>query len=84
MKLNIKSFGLACGLFWGVGLFGLTWWVILLEGPTHDLLVIGHIYRGYDVSPLGSLAGLGYGLVDGGVGGALFAWTYNILNAKLK
>jgi len=84
MNLNVKAFGLTCGLVWGLGLFSLTWWVIFFEGPTHDLLVIGHLYRGYDISPVGSLIGGAYGLVDGSIGGALFAWLYNLLNAKLR
>lgn len=61
-----------------------TWWIILFEGSTHDLMVIGHLYRGYDVSPLGSVIGLAYGLVDGGVGGLIFAWLYNFLSARRK
>lgn len=84
MKLNVKAFGLTCGLIWGLGLFFLTWWVILFEGPTHSLLGIGHLCRGYDVSPMGSLIGLIYGLVDGGVGGLVFAWLYNSLNGQIK
>jgi hypothetical protein len=47
-------------------------------------MVIGHLYRGYDVSPLGSVIGLAYGLVDGGVGGLIFAWLYNFLSARRK
>jgi hypothetical protein len=84
MKLNIKAFGLTCGLVWGLGIFCLTWWVILFEGTTHDLMWIGHFYRGYDISPAGSLIGLAYGLADGGVGGAVFAWLYNLLSGKVR
>ena len=84
MKLNIKAFGLTCGLLWGLGVLGLTWWIILFEGPTHDLMVLGHLYRGYDISPTGSLIGAAYGLVDGGVGGAIFAWLYNVFSARFK
>ncbi len=82
MKLNLKALALTCGLIWGFGVFFLTWWVILFEGSTHDLFVLGHIYRGYDISPLGSLIGLGYGLVDGAVGGWFFAWVYNYFVGK--
>jgi hypothetical protein len=31
MRLNIKAFALACGLIWGLGLFCMAWWLILLE-----------------------------------------------------
>jgi hypothetical protein len=78
MKLNVKAFGMACGLFWGIGLFLITWWVILFEGSTGDLLAIGHVYRGYNISPAGSFIGLVWGLVDGFIGGVILAWLYNI------
>ena len=84
MKINIKAFGLTCGLLWGLGVLGLTWWVILFEGSTHDMMLLGHIYRGYDISPAGSLIGAAYGLVDGGVGGVVFAWLYNVLCVRFK
>ncbi|NEO87624.1 MAG: hypothetical protein F6J87_25685 [Spirulina sp. SIO3F2] len=79
MKLNIKAFALAFGLIWGVGLFCLTWWLIAFEGVTGDVTFIGRIYQGYTVSPLGSLIGLSWGLVDGFLGGLMFAWVYNKL-----
>ncbi|MFH2130629.1 MAG: bacteriophage holin [bacterium] len=79
MKLNIKAFSLACGIIWGLGLFVLTWWIIAFEGPTGDPTLIGHLYRGYTVSAMGSLIGLAWGFVDGLVGGLVFAWLYNNL-----
>jgi len=79
MKLNIKAFAITCGLMWGIGLFGLTWWVIAFEGRTGDLMLIGHLYRGYNVSPLGSVIGLVWGFFDALIGGAIFAWLYNKL-----
>ena len=79
MKLNIKAFAVACGLLWGIGLFLLTWWVIAFEGSTGDLMLIGHLYRGYNVSPVGSVIGLVWGFFDALIGGAVFAWLYNKL-----
>jgi len=77
MRLNVLAFALACGLLWGIALFCLTWWIILFEGSTAELIGIGHIYRGYCISPAGSVIGLVWGLVDGFIGGAIFAWIYN-------
>jgi hypothetical protein len=77
MRLNIKAFALTCGLVWGLGLFALTWWVIAFDGVTYEVTWIGRIYRGYDVSPIGSVIGLAWGLVDALVGGAVMAWLYN-------
>lgn len=79
MKLNVKAFAMACALFWGLGLFVLTWWVIAFDGATHDTTVIGRVYRGYNMSATGSLIGLAWALADGLVGGAIFAWLYNKL-----
>ncbi len=79
MKLNIKSFALACGIFWALGLFLLTWWLIAFDGATGEATFIGRLYRGYTVSPIGSIIGLIYAFFDALVGGAIFAWLYNKL-----
>lgn len=79
MKLNTKSFALTTGLITGLGLFFLTWWIMIFEGGTHDPTVIGLVYRGYNISALGSVYGLIWGFFDGLVGGAIFAWLYNLL-----
>ena len=82
MKLNLKAFALTCGIIWGLALFVLTWWIIAFEGSTGDRTFIGIVYRGYSISPLGSLIGLLYALIDGGIGGAIFAWLYNCISAR--
>ena len=82
MKLNVKAFAVAFGITWGVGLFILTWWIIAFEGATGEVTFIGRLYRGYNISPLGSLIGLGWGLVDGAIGGAIFAWLYNLIAGR--
>jgi hypothetical protein len=82
MKLNVKAFALACGILWGLGLFFLTWWIIAFDGITHEVTIIGRLYRGYNISPLGSLVGLVWGFLDALVGGAIFAWLYNLIAAR--
>lgn len=82
MKLNVKAFALTCGLIWGVGLFFMTWWIIAFEGATGEVTFIGRLYRGYTISPTGSVVGLMWALVDGSVGGAIFAWLYNVIAAR--
>ncbi len=77
MKLNVKALALTSGLLWGIGLFLLTWWIILLDGGSGEVTLIGRIYRGYSISPVGSLWGLIWGLVDGYVCGLIFALVYN-------
>jgi hypothetical protein len=78
-KLDPKAFGLTCGLMWGLGLFSLTWWIIALDGPSREPTGIGKVYRGYTITPGGSLLGLVWGFVDAFVGGTCFAWLYNHL-----
>lgn len=79
MKLDIKAFALSFGIIWGLGVFVLTWWVIAFEGASGDPTLIGMVYRGYTLSPLGSFIGLVWGFFDGVIGGAIFAWLYNLL-----
>lgn len=78
MKLSVKAFTLTCALVWGGGVLLLTWWIILFEGASGDPTIIGRVYRGYSISPLGSVIGLAWGLIDGAIGGAVFAWVYNL------
>ena len=82
MKLNVKAFALTCGLILGFGLFELTWWIIFFEGATGEPTIIGRVYRGYTISPVGSIIGLIWGFVDGLIGGAIFAWLYNLISAR--
>jgi len=83
MRLNLPAFAATCALLWGGGLFVLTWWVIAIQGVQNDPTVIGSVYLGYRLTPLGSVIGLVWGLVDGAIGGALFAVLYNWLAGRL-
>ncbi len=82
MKLNVLACGLACSLIWGVGLFLGTWWMMAFDGATGEPTIIGKFYRGYNLSLVGSLIGLVWALVDGFVGGAIFAWLYNVIATR--
>tara|TARA_B100000959_G_scaffold286405_1_gene364892 strand:- start:723 stop:980 length:258 start_codon:yes stop_codon:yes gene_type:complete len=82
MKLNIKAFALTCGLLWGTGIFVLTWWIIAFDGVTSEITFIGRIYRGYNISPIGSIIGMAWGFFDAFIGGAVFAWLYNLFASK--
>ena len=82
MKLNIKSFALTCGILWGMAVFMLTWWIIAFDGVTQEPTIIGLVYRGFNISPAGSLIGLMWAFVDGLISGAAFAWIYNTVNTR--
>ena len=82
MRLNVAAFAITCALLWGGGLFLLTWWVIALQGVQDDPTIIGNVYLGYELTPLGSVVGLAWGLADGAIGGAVFALLYNWLAGR--
>lgn len=82
MKLNIKAFALTSGIVWGVGLFLLTLWIMAFDGATGEPTLLGRLYRGYSISPGGSIIGLIWGFVDGLVFGAIFAWLYNAVSMR--
>ena len=82
MKINVKAFSLTCGIVWGFGLFLLTWWIIAFEGATGEPTLIGRLYRGFTISPVGSFIGFIWAFVDGLIGGAIFAWLYNLIATR--
>lgn len=84
MKLNVKAVALTAAIICGIGIFLLTWWVIMFEGISCKKTIIGLVYRGYNISPLGSLIGLAWGFIDGLIGGAIFAWLYNFLAGRFS
>ncbi len=82
MQLDVKAFALTCAIVWGGGLFLGTWWIIALDGSSDAPTFLGSIYRGYSITPVGSLIGLVWATVDGLIGGAIIAWLYNRLRTR--
>jgi peptidoglycan biosynthesis protein MviN/MurJ (putative lipid II flippase) len=76
MALNVKSFALASGLLWGLGLFVMTL-VAAARRIGSNLSHISAIFIGYDVTFMGSVIGLAYGFLAGLIAGFLFALIYN-------
>lgn len=80
MKLNVKAMMFAGALMWGVlcmfgvGLLGMIW-----PGYGQSFLAaMASIYPGYHPGGFGqAVLGGAYGLIDGGIGGLVFAWLYN-------
>lgn len=87
MKLSVKAVAFACGLIWGacvllVGICNLIW-------PDYGLAFLdlaASIYPGYDAVPtIGSvIVGTLYALLDGAIGGLIFAWLYNLCACRKK
>jgi hypothetical protein len=84
MKLKVLPFSLATGVVWGINWFALTWWLILHEGITREITLIGRIYRGFSISPGGSLAALLWGFGDGLLIGFFLSLIYNGLLALFQ
>jgi len=82
MRLNIKAFSLTCALLWSLSLFLMTWWLITFKA-TGEMKLLGEFYRGFTITPLGSIIGAVWAFFDALIGGAIFAWIYNKLAAKL-
>ncbi len=86
MKLSVKAPAIVCASLWAgavlfVGLVNLT-------APSYGagfLSGVSSIYPGFRASHTAAdvLVGTGYALVDGAIGGALFAWLYNFFGSKV-
>ena len=78
--LSIRSVALTTGIFGAATMFLLAWWLIIIgnaEGPT---TLFERMYIGYSFTPLGSVIGAVWGFIDFAIGGAIFAWLYNLIN----
>ena len=77
MKLNVKAFGLACGIMWSLAMIFLgllntfSNWGSEFEG------IMATLYIGYAPTILGSILGGLWGFADAGIGGMVIAWLYN-------
>jgi hypothetical protein len=85
MRLSGRALAIAAGLLWGgaILLVGL----VHLAGASYGsafLQTISSVYPGFHASrTLGDvLVGTAYGLVDGGLGGLLLAWLYNVVAGR--
>ncbi len=85
MKLNIKAFVLTCAILWAAAIFIVGMANLICPGYGAAFLqVMASIYPGYDGSvTFGSvIVGTLYAVVDGAIGGLVFAWLYNLLLGK--
>lgn len=87
MKLSVKGLALAGGVLWAACIFCVG--IVNLLAPSYGasfLQVISSIYPGYHNTRhfVDVLVGTGYALVDGGIGGLVLAWLYNIFAGEAK
>lgn len=80
MKLNVKSFGIVCGLWWDIAIA----WAFIVKftgvgSVPYDF--INQFYLGWLAPSAGGMViGLAIGFVDGLIAGLIFAWLYNRLS----
>ena len=80
--LSIRSVGLTLGIIGGASMFLLAWWLIIIGNAEGQTTLLERMYIGYSFTPLGSVIGAIWGFVDFGIGGAIFAWLYNLINKQ--
>ena len=77
MKLNVKAFGLACGIVWGLGMLSLGFLNTFGNWGAGIESAMATLYLGYKPTLVGSIIGGAWGFVDAGIGGLAIAWLYN-------
>ena len=81
-RLHMKSFALAAGISWAVGLFLLALSVTMFNWGTAWMSLIQSVYLGYDASPVGILAGMIWGFLDMAIAGVVFVYLYNFFLSR--
>jgi hypothetical protein len=87
MRLSVKGLALAIGILWAVSI--LLVGIVNLASPSYGVAFLAwasSIYPGFHNSRhfLDVVVGALYGLVDGGIGGAIVAWLYNCFAGGAK
>lgn len=77
-KLLPVPLGLTVGILWGLGVL-ITGLIAAWHGSwgVDFVTAVGSVYVGYENTVMGSLIGGFWGLIDGFIGGVVFAWLYN-------
>ena len=86
-RIKADALALVCALIGGVGLFAMTAWLVIKDGPQagQHLQLLSNYFVGYSVTWPGALVGLVYGAITGGVAGWIIGRMYNgIVNARQR
>lgn len=78
-KIKTNALAAVCAVFGGIGLFVITAWLVIKGGPHvgQHLQLLSNYFIGYSVTWWGSVVGLFYGALTGGVVGWAVGTTYN-------
>lgn len=87
MKISVIALCVTAALFWGAVMLIVASanWIWPSYGGAF-LELVASVYPGYHpgLGIASILTGTFYGIVDGAIGGALFAWIYNLLSSKFQ
>jgi len=78
-KIQATALAIVFGLICGLGLFGMTAWLLIMGGQNigAHLSLLSNYFIGYSVTWPGSLIGLIYGTIVGGIVGWVIGKIYN-------
>ena len=86
-RIKADALALVCALIGGVGLFAMTVWLVIKDGPQtgQHLQLLSNYFVGYSVTWPGAFVGLLYGAMTGGVVGWVIGRIYNgVVNVRQK
>ena len=84
-RIKADALALVCAVIGGVGLFAMTLWLVIKDGPQagQHLQLLSNYFFGYSVTWLGAFVGFLYGAVIGGAAGWAIGRIYNrVVNAR--
>ena len=78
-RIKTDVLALVCAIFGGVGLFVMTAWLVVKDGAYvgQHLQLLSNYFIGYSVTWWGSVVGLFYGALCGGIIGWALGTIYN-------
>jgi len=78
-RIKADILAVVCAIIGGLGLFVMTVWLVIKDGPTvgQHLQLLSNFFIGYSVTWQGSIVGLFYGALTGGVVGWAVGTIYN-------
>ena len=78
-RIRTNALAVVCAILGGLGLFVMTAWLLIKDGPHvgEHLQLLSNYFIGYSVTWWGSVVGLFYGALCGGVIGWAVGMIYN-------
>ena len=87
VRIKAKALAVVCAVIGGLGLFVMTVWLVIKDGPQagQHLQLLSNYFIGYSVTWPGAFVGLLYGAMTGGVvGWAIGRINNGVVNVRQK